>query len=287
VSLTRSLLAWGVGRRADLPWRTTDDPWAVLVSETMLQQTQVDRVAPRYPTFLERFPTPATMADASRAEVIRLWHGLGYNRRAVHLHEGARRIVARHAGRVPSDLDALLELPGVGPYTARAVASLAFGADVGVVDTNAARVLARACAGRPLRPSEAQALADDLVPTGRAREWNQAVMDLGAEVCTKRAPECGSCPVVNSCTWALGGRPAPDPAEGSAGVSGRQPRFEGSDRQGRGRLVAALRSGPVPLAQAATVAGWPDDPDRAAGVVSGLVNDGLAELHGERLELPA
>lgn len=287
MSFTRSLLAWGVGRRDDLPWRATDDPWAVLVSETMLQQTQVDRVASRYRSFLDRFPTPAVMAEAPRSDVIRLWHGLGYNRRAVHLHDAARTIVDRHGGRVPAELDGLLELPGVGPYTARAVASLAFGADVGVLDTNAARVLARACAGRPLRRAEAQALADDLVPRGRARAWNQAVMDLGAEVCTKRAPDCGCCPVVDACSWALSGRAAPDPAVGTAGASAPQARFEGSDRQGRGRLVAALRSGAFPVDQAAVVAGWPEEPERAARVVDALVADGLAEVRDGRLELPA
>ncbi|MDQ4130378.1 MAG: A/G-specific adenine glycosylase, partial [Actinomycetota bacterium] len=144
VDLTTALLAWGDGRRADLPWRATRDPWAVLVSETMLQQTQTSRVAPRYTAFLARFPTAAACAAAPAADILRAWAGLGYNRRALSLHRAAQAIVERHAGQVPDDLEALLALPGVGPYTARAVLALAFEADHGVLDTNAARVLARA-----------------------------------------------------------------------------------------------------------------------------------------------
>lgn len=285
--LAERLLAWGDGRRADLPWRTTDEPWAVLVSEFMLQQTQVSRVAPRYRAFLAALPTPAACAAAPRSEVVRLWDGLGYNRRAVHLHETAGRIVAEHDGEVPSSVGDLLELPGVGPYTARAVASLAFGVEVGVLDTNAARVLARAVAGRSLGRAEAQALADDLVPAGRARAWNQAVMDLGAIVCVKRAPRCGDCPVAAHCAWVVAGRPEPDPAAGTAGASGPQPAFAGSDRQGRGRIVAALRDGPVGRDEVPRAAGWPEDPDRAERVLAGLVNDGLVCVSGDVVGLPS
>lgn len=287
MTLVADLLRWGQGRRADLPWRRRRDPWAVLVSEFMLQQTQVDRVAPRFVAFVDRFPTPAALADAERGEVIRRWDGLGYNRRAVHLHRAAEHIVTEHGGEVPGDLDALLELPGVGPYTARAVASLAFEVDVGVLDTNAARVIARAVTGRPLDRAEAQRLADDLVPSGRARDWNQAVMDLGAEVCTRRRPDCGRCPVRTSCVWAADGWTGSDPVEGTAGASTPQAAFEGSDRQGRGRLVAALRRGPVAIDDAPDVAGWPDDPARAETVVAGLVSDGLVTVRDGRLELPS
>jgi A/G-specific adenine glycosylase len=281
-----ALLAWGEGRRADLPWRATRDPWAILVSEFMLQQTQVSRVVPRFEAFVAALPTPEACAAAPRAAVVRLWDGLGYNRRAVHLHETARRIVDDHDGTVPATLDELLDLPGVGPYTARAVASLAFGADVGVLDTNAARVLARAVAGRSLARREAQRLADRLVPAGRARDWNQAVMDLGATVCRRSAPRCGDCPVADHCAWTSAGRREPDPADGTAGASRTQPRFEGSDRQGRGRLVALLRDDSLPVAEAAAAAGWPDDPDRARRIVADLIYDGLARIRDDELELP-
>ena len=190
-------------------------------------------------------------------------------------------VVADHDGRVPDDLDDLLALPGIGPYTARAVLAFAFEQDgFGVLDTNVARVLARR-RGRPLRRAEAQAAADAAVPSGSAWAWNQAQLDLGATVCTARSPACDGCPVRVGCAWAAAGRPAPDPAVGSAGVSGGQSRFEGSDRQGRGRLVAAVRSGPVPSEDLARVMGWPDDPDRARRVAATVVADGLVDLDAD------
>ncbi len=286
-ALQRRLITWGEDVRRDLPWRRTRDPWAVLVSELMLQQTQVSRVVPRYEAFLERLPTATACADAPVGIVIELWRGLGYNRRAVNLHAAATLIRDRHAGRVPDDLDDLLALPGIGPYTARAVRAFAHEADVGVLDTNAARFLARAVAGRPLRPREAQALADALVPAGSGWAWNQAVLDLGATVCTKRRPGCDGCPLRPGCAWAVAGFPEPDPVEGSAGTSGRQSAFEGSDRQGRGRLVAALRSAPVAVVDLPEVMGWPDEPERARRVADSVVEDGLAERAGDHLRLPA
>ena len=246
----------------------------------MLQQTQVRRVVPRYREFLDRFPTPATTAAVSLAEVVRAWAGLGYNRRAVNLHRAAVAIVDRHGGVLPATLAGLVALPGVGPYTARAVLTFAFEADVGVVEVNSARVLARAVAGRPLSAAQAQAVADELVPAGDGWAWNQAMLDLGATVCTKTAPRCDSCPVRSCCAWATAG--GPDPARGSH----RQSAFAGSDRQGRGRLVDALRHGPVPLTGLAAAAGWPDDPERARRVVAGLVADGLAVVAGDALALP-
>jgi A/G-specific adenine glycosylase len=271
-----ALLDWGERTRRDLPWRRTRDPWLVLVSELMLQQTQVPRVVPRFPAFVERFPTPASCAAAGPGDVVTEWAGLGYNRRAVNLHRCAVAVVEGHGGRLPGDLDALLELPGVGPYTARAVLAFAFERDVGVVDTNAARVLART-EGRSLRASEVQAAADVAVPTGAGWAWNQAMLDLGATVCRSSDPRCDDCPVRATCAWHRVGRPEPDPARGLAGASRGQPRFEGSDRQGRGRLVAALSAtGPIPAGAVATVAGWPDDIGRAARVADGLVRDGLA-----------
>jgi len=281
----QAILTWAAGAGRDLPWRRTRDPWAVLVSELMLQQTQVVRVVPRYRAFMKRFPTPLSCAAAPRADVIRAWHGLGYNRRAVNLHRAARLIVDDHRGRVPDDLDALRALPGVGQYTARAVLAFAFTRPVGVVEVNSARVLARAFAGHPLSPRGAQRLADSLVPARRAWEWNQAMLDLGATVCTKRQPDCGACPVERRCAWARRARSLPDPADGTAGAGGRQSTFAGSDRQGRGRLVSALREGAVPMADAATIAGWPGDTERVAIVLDSLIHDGLVTVVGGSIVL--
>ncbi|HEX2576536.1 MAG TPA: A/G-specific adenine glycosylase [Aquihabitans sp.] len=271
----RALLAWFAERRRDLPWRRTRDPWRVLVSELMLQQTQVARVVPRYEAFCDRWPTPAACAASPLGEVLEAWAGLGYNRRAVNLHRSATAVVERHGGVLPDDLVGLLALPGIGPYTARAVLAFAHERDVGVLDTNAARVLARR-AGRALRPTEAQAAADGVVPPGDGWAWNQAMLDLGATVCRARNPVCDACPVAAGCAWRRAGNPEPDPAVGSAGVSGGQRPFDGSDRQGRGRLVAALLAGPVPASALAEAMGWPDDPERARRVAATLVVDGLA-----------
>ncbi len=251
----------------------------------MAQQTQVARVAERWAPFLERFPTPAACASAPVADVLRWWAGMGYNRRALNLHRCAEEVVARHAGRLPDTLDELLALPGIGAYTARAVLAFAFDADHAVVDTNTARVLAR-WEGHRLTAREAQEAADAALPPGSAWAWNQAMLDLGATVCTRRAPRCDLCPVVDRCGWARAGAPAPDPADGSAGVSGGQTRFEGSDRQGRGRLVDAMRTGPIAGRDLAALAGWPTDPERAARVAATLVADGLATTDGDRLQLP-
>lgn len=273
---------WWPDVARDLPWREVRDPWAILVSETMAQQTQVARVIPKWTAFLERFPDPEATAAAGPAAIVEMWDGLGYNRRAIQLHACARRIVDVHDGRVPGTLDALLSLPGVGPYTARAVLAFAFEADVAVLDTNVGRVLAR-WAGTSLKPAEAQQRADALVPTAAGWEWNQALLDFGAMQCTKRAPACETCPVRPWCSWAGEG---PDPAVGSAAVSGGQSRFEGSDRQGRGRLVAALRRGPVPDADLAEVMGWPKDRPRAVRVAATILRDGLAERSDDVWQLP-
>jgi A/G-specific adenine glycosylase len=280
-----ALLAWGDDHLRPLPWRSTRDPWAVLVSEVMAQQTGVDRVIPRYRAFVARFPTPASCAAAPVGDVVRLWVGLGYNRRAINLHRCAAAVVERHGGRLPPDLAALRALPGIGPYTARAVLAFAFEHDVGVVDTNVGRVLAR-WEGRPLRPREAQARADDLVPPGRSWPWNQSLMELGASVCRRRRPECRRCPARAGCAWLAAGLSRPDPADGSAGVSTGQPRFAGSDRQGRGRLVDALCRAPVPVGEAALVMGWPDDAARADRVVVAMLAEGLVVTRGDQLRLP-
>lgn len=279
-----ALLAWAAEAHRDLPWRRTRDPWAVLVSEAMLQQTQVARVVPKYHAFLDRFPTPAACAAASQGEVVTHWAGLGYNRRAVQLHRAATAIVTDHAGAVPETLAELLTLPGVGPYTARAVLAFAFEHDAAIVDTNVARVLARR-AGRTLRPAEVQAAADAWLPAGAAWAWNQGMLDLGAGRCTPRNPGCATCPVNAGCAWATAGNPDPDPAVGSAGVSGGQSRFEGSDRQGRGRLVDALRRAPVDAVDLAAIMGWPRDEARAGRVAAGLVAEGMVVLEDGRFSL--
>ena len=277
-ALQHALLEWGERSRRDLPWRRTRDPWAVLVSELMLQQTQVPRVVPRYEAFLARFPTPAACADAPVGDVLTAWAGLGYNRRAVSLHRCATAICERHDGAVPEDLDALLALPGIGPYTARAVLVFAFERNVGLVDTNAGRFVARALAGRAVRAREAQELADGVVPRGQAWAWGQAVFDLGALVCAKRDPRCGRCPIAAHCAWNRSGRPAPDPVTGSAGISGPQSTFAGSFRQGRGQLLDRLRAGPVDPEGVAAAAGWPDAPERAVEALASLVRDGMATV---------
>ena len=261
------LLAWGGPRLRDLPWRRTRDPWGVLVSEVMAQQTQVARIIPRWEAFMERFPTPESLAEAPLADLLRLWQGLGYPRRARALHEAARRI--RDSGRFPSTVEQLMDLPGVGPYTARAVAAFAFDLDVGVLDTNVGRLLAR-LAGERLRPAAAQTMADDLVPKGDAWIWNQVVMDFGATVCTARSPRCDHCPVSGRCAW-TGSTERADPAQGSAGVSGKQARFEGSDRQARGRLLAALVDGPILAVAVAVVV------ERDSVVADRLLADLVAE----------
>lgn len=273
-----ALLEWFGRRQRDLPWRRTRDAWAVLVSELMLQQTQVARVLPKYDAFLAQWPTPASCAAAPLGDVVTAWAGLGYNRRAVNLHRCAQQVVAHHGGALPDDLAGLLALPGIGPYTARAVLAFAFESDeVGVLDTNAARVLAR-WSGRSLKPKEAQALADASVAPSAGWAWNQAMLDLGATICVPRTPRCDACPVAEGCAWHQGGGPQPDPAVGSAGASTGQSRFDGSDRQGRGRLVAALRTAPVPRAELASAMGWPDDPGRAARVAATVVADHLARV---------
>jgi A/G-specific adenine glycosylase len=269
----------------DLPWRRTRDPWAVLVSEVMLQQTGVHRVVPKWQAFLEAFPTPSACAAAALGDVLRRWQGLGYPRRARNLQAAASAMVDRHDGGVPASLDDLLALPGIGPYTARAVLAFAFETDVAVVDTNIARIFARV-GGNRLTPSQVQRAADAALEIGESWTWNQALMDLGATVCTARSPQCAVCPIGHLCRWRRAGNSDPDPAQGSAGVSGRQARFDGSDRQARGRLMKALNESPVPVEDAASEMGLADQPERARRLVAALVAEGLVvEVFGD-LNLP-
>ena len=267
-----AVLAWGMPRLRDLPWRATRDPWHVLVAEVMLQQTQADRVIPKWRELCAAYPAPGDLAAASLGDLLRRWQGLGYPRRARNLHDAAVTIVARHGGVVPDDLAALLALPGIGPYTSRAVLAFAFGRDVAVVDTNIARVLART-AGRRLTPKVAQERADSFVPHGDGWAWNQVLIDLGAALCRPR-PRCEGCPATATCAWYRGGREGPDPAAGSAGVSMPQSRFEGSGRQARGRVLHALAGGPVPAVRF------------DAAIVAGLVADRLVVRDGATVRLP-
>jgi A/G-specific adenine glycosylase len=267
------VLAWGMPRLRDLPWRTTRDPWAILVAEVMLQQTQASRVAPRWRHFLERFASPASCAAAPLGDVLREWHGLGYPRRARNLHHAAGIIVERHDGALPDDLPRLLALPGIGPYTARAVLAFAHGQDVGVVETNIGRVLART-AGRRLTPKGAQRLADAVVPRGEGWAWNQVLMDLGATQC-RPDPRCAGCPVAAACSWHVAGHPPPDPAVGSAGVSTGQLPYEGSARQARGAVLRSLLAGARPAGELTTQ------------IVEALAAEGLVERVGEAVRLPS
>ena len=269
---TDAVLAWGMPRLRDLPWRATRDPWPVLVAEVMLQQTQAARVIPKWDAFLDAFPTPTACAAASLGDVLRLWQGLGYPRRARNLHDAATAMVEFHGGGVPARLDDLLALPGVGRYTARAVRVFAVERDDGLVETNIARGLARA-AGARLTPARAQAVADQWVPAGEGWAWNQVLIDLGASVC-RPAPACVDCPIAGTCSWHLGGRAEPDPASGSAGVSTAQAPFDGSDRQARGRVLHALGNGPADVA------------DFPAAIVGGLIADRLIISDGLQLRLP-
>lgn len=269
---------WHATTTRDLPWRTDGtSPWGILVSEVMTQQTQAERAAPRWRSFMDRFPTVHEVADADVGEVIDEWAGLGYNRRAVSLHAAARAVVDDHGGQVPDDLDGLLALPGVGPYTARAVLAFAHGRDVVPVDTNVARVLARLTATVLDRPT-AQDWADEVATYADGPGIATALMDFGAGTCTARAPSCTTCPVAPRCAWAGEG---PDPAASGAHRPRPQGRFEGSARQARGRLVAAMRTGPVPHADALALAG-----DHGEDLLAALVADGLARQTADGFALP-
>jgi A/G-specific adenine glycosylase len=272
--LHEEILEWFTAEARDLPWRRDASPWAVLVSELMLQQTPVSRVLPVYEAWLERWPTPGDLAAASPGEAVRAWGRLGYPRRALRLHAAATAIVERHGGEVPSALHDLLALPGVGAYTAAAVSSFAFGGREVVLDTNVRRVFARVVGGvqfpaASLTRAERD-LAATLLPVRDAHRWAAATMELGAVVCTARSPRCDECPVADLCRWRATGYPAYE------GPVRRGQAWEGTDRQCRGRLMAVLRDadGPVPKIELDAV--WPDAPQRERAL-DGLVADGLVE----------
>lgn len=229
--------------RHQLPWRLTRDSYAVLVSEVMLQQTQVDRVRPYYEAWLSRWPDFAALAAAPVSEVIRAWRGLGYNRRALNLHRLAVAVTERHQGNLPLEPNALLSLPGVGPYTASAVRCFAREEHVTVADTNIARVASRALLGaasqREVTPRSVSEALSALLPAHNARDHNLALMDLGATICHARTPECGICPLASQCAWRLAGHPVAKALRPPA------PRFETTARYARGRIINALRESPL------------------------------------------
>ncbi|HEY5231017.1 MAG TPA: A/G-specific adenine glycosylase [Galbitalea sp.] len=276
MSISPAVNDWFLRNRRDLPWRADGYPaWGILVSEIMLQQTPVARVIPRLNEWLARWPTPESLAAASPGDAVRAWDRLGYPRRALNLHAAAVAITEQHGGVVPSDLDALLALPGVGQYTARAVAAFAYGERHPVVDTNVRRVLTRAIDGnaeagppsttRDLAAMEAQLSANPL----DARVFNAAAMELGAVVCTARSPRCDACPIADRCAWRAAGYPAYE------GV--RRPlqrKYAGSDRQVRGVLLAALRDRRRSLPPTELDDLWPDAVQRARAL-DGLLVDGL------------
>ncbi|HEY3879786.1 MAG TPA: A/G-specific adenine glycosylase [Trebonia sp.] len=281
------VLGWYAVTARDLPWRAPDaSPWAVLVSEIMLQQTPVSRVLPAYQAWLTRWPTPAALAASPAGEAVRQWGRLGYPRRALRLHETAVIVTQKHGGQLPADRDELLALPGIGAYTAAAVSVFAFARRHAVLDTNVRRVLARVEAGQEFpgpQPSVAEyRLAESLLPQDAAvaARWSVAVMELGALICTAAAPRCEDCPVAAHCAWLAAGRPA-------ATVRPVGQTYEGTDRQCRGRLLAVLRDSAEPVTQARLDAAWPEAVQRARAL-DGLVADGLVDpLPDGRFALPA
>lgn len=285
-----ALRDWYRANMRPLPWREEGtSPWAVLVSEVMSQQTPVARVIPSWHAWLEKWPTPADLAVAPKDEVLRMWGKLGYPRRALRLRECAETIVEKHDGEVPSDVDTLLALPGVGDYTARAVAAFAFGARTPVVDINVRRVLRRHRQGTYL-PGTAKradmALVEELLPLDptTAAETSVALMELGATVC-RTTPECEACPIATSCVWIAAGRPEPEDHE-IAAAKRRVQKFEGTDRQVRGLLLDVLRAADSPVEQAALDAVWDDAHQRSRALFS-LLDDGLAEQTSDgRFQLP-
>lgn len=266
---TEALLAWYREHRRNLPWRHTRDPYPILVSEVMLQQTQVSRVVPRYERFLATFPTAAELGSASTEQVLREWSGLGYNRRALNLRATAARVAAEGW---PTTVAALQELPGIGPYTAAAIASFAFGVDVAAVDVNLRRVISR-WEGVELHGAALRNRAADLVPTGKSADWNQAIMDLGAARCRPRDPLCDACPVTNWCS---------DPSVET--TTTRQGRFVGSNRQARGAVVRELtRSTPQSTDQIAAAAGI--EVDRIEAAAAQLIDEGIVTVGSDGLRL--
>lgn len=277
MSIAPAVNQWFLANQRDLPWRRKGfGAWGILVSEIMLQQTPVARVIPRLEQWLDRWPTPAALAASPAGDAVRAWERLGYPRRALRLHAAAVAITERHDGIVPSDIDQLLALPGIGDYTARAVAAFAFGLRHPVVDTNVRRVIARAVlgqgeAGPPSTRRDLAAMESQLpVELAEARLFNAGMMELGALVCTARSPQCGACPLAENCAWRSDGYPAYLGPRAAA-----QAKYEGSDRQVRGLILAELRASDIPVTAAEIESLWPDATQRDRAL-AGLLDDGLA-----------
>jgi A/G-specific adenine glycosylase len=287
VELREPILAWYADHARDLPWRgASASPWSVMVSEFMLQQTPVARVLPVHAAWLERWPTPASLAAESTGEAVRMWGRLGYPRRALRLHAAAVAMLDRHGGEVPSTYDELIALPGVGDYTAAAIATFAYGRRHVVLDTNVRRVLARTVSGvefpaRSVTAAE-RALAADLLPDDEATTatWAVSVMELGALVCTAARPQCARCPVAELCAWRLAGHPAYDGPPRVAQT------WAGTDRQCRGRLLGVLRESEEPVHRSRLDAVWSDEAQRER-CLAGLVDDRLvAQVAPDTYALP-
>ncbi|MDX2646192.1 A/G-specific adenine glycosylase [Streptomyces sp. PA03-1a] len=271
------VIDWFDDNARDLPWRRPEaGAWGVMVSEFMLQQTPVSRVLPVYGAWLERWPTPGALAAEPSGEAVRAWGRLGYPRRALRLHAAATAIAQLHGGEVPTEHAELLALPGVGEYTAAAVASFAYGQRHAVLDTNVRRVFARAVTGVEYPPNATTAaerrIAHRMLPADEATaaRWAAATMELGALICTARGPECVRCPIAGQCAWRLAGSPAHE------GPPRRGQTYAGTDRQVRGRLLAVLREATEPVPQAELDAVW-QEPVQRARALDGLVADGLVE----------
>jgi len=279
-ALRDAILDWYVARARLLPFRGSTDAYAILVSEAMAQQTQAARAGDVWTTFMERFPTVEALAAATPADVLRAWQGLGYNRRALNLWRAANRIVEEFGGRVPADLADLLSLPGVGPYTARAVAALAYGIPVGAVDTNVRRVLGRIVAGDVglLSPAELQRLADAAVPVDRAAAWTHAVMDVGATLCRPRSPACPACPAQPWCRYAGDARvPATQSIARPNGARERAAPFQTTSRWLRGRILDRLREARDGEWVVFDVSMGPHDAETVQRAVTALASEGLVE----------
>jgi A/G-specific adenine glycosylase len=272
--LRAAVLAWYDERARALPFRATRDPWAILVSEFMAQQTQISRVVEKWAGFMAAFPTVQTVAAATPADVLRAWQGLGYNRRALNLWRAARAIVEEHGGVVPHELADLQRLPGVGPYTARAVAAIAFGRPFGAVDTNVRRVVGRVAGGAEgLSAAALQSLADSIVPHERPADWTHALMDVGATFCRPRRPDCEACPVRQWCRYAAA--PPALPVRSRAPID---PAFETTSRWLRGRILDQLRSAGNGSWTAISDPIGPHDAEAIGAALLALAREGLVEL---------
>ena len=309
----QALLQWYAAEKRDLPWRTTSDPYAILVSEIMLQQTQVDRVLPKYKQFLSIFPTLFDLAAASTADVINAWVPLGYNMRAVRLQGIARQVLSEYQGRIPDSIEKLLTLKGIGRYTAGAIACFAYHKQVATVDTNIRRVLHRIFFGleypeSKLNDAQMLVFAENVLPTGEAYDWNQALMDLGATICTSNNPRCDYCPLQKQCQaytemsqqslFPSGDvfRQLRKVAEKKAAYKATAPTqpFTSSNRYYRGRIIDFLRQMPDKQRVSLNALGpcikadfGEQDLPWLEKIVRGLVRDGLADFEEDGVCLPS